>query len=54
MELTHKLWMYRDLALDQRMTVGEASMSKMIPMGLNVHLMFVAQLFVHVGGNVMA
>ena len=54
MKLANKLRMDGDLALDQRMALGEASMSKMISMGLDVHLMLVSQLFVYVGGYVLA
>ena len=53
-KLANKLRMDGDLALDQRMALGEASMSKMISMGLDVHLMLVSQLFVYVGGYVLA
>ena len=41
-----------NLSGQQRMGAGEASLSQQISLGLDIHLMFIAELLIKIGGKV--
>ena len=51
-EVTNKLRVDGNLSGNQRVRGGEASLSEEITLGLDVHLMFVAELLVQIGGQI--
>ena len=51
-EVTNKLGVDGNLSGNQRVGGREASLSEKITLGLDVHLMFVAELFVQIGGQI--
>ena len=51
-EVANKLGVDWNLSGNQRVRGGEASLSEEITLGLDVHLMFVAELLVQIGGQI--
>ena len=51
-EVTNKLGVDWNLSGNQRVGGGEASLSEEITLGLDVHLMFVAELLVQIAGQI--
>ena len=51
-KVTHKLRMNGNLSGHQRVGGGETSLSEEVSLGLDIHLMFVAELLVQIGGQI--
>ena len=50
-EVAHQLWVNGDLAPDQGVAGGEAAHAQSVSVGLDVHLVIVAELLVQPGGE---
>ena len=51
-EVTNKLRVDGNLSGHQRVRGGETSLSEEVSLGLDIHLMFVAELLVQIGGQI--